>query len=71
MMQLGADGIFVGSGIFKSEDPAAMAHAVVRATLHYRDAKVIAEVSEGIGGAMAGLEMHTLTPADRMQERGY
>ncbi len=71
MMQLGADGIFVGSGIFKSADPAAMAHAVVRATLHYQDAKVIAEVSEGIGESMAGLEMTSLTPADRMQERGY
>lgn len=71
MMQLGADGIFVGSGIFKSEDPAARARAVVRATLHYNDPKVIAEVSEGIGEAMPGLEMSTLTPADRMQERGY
>ncbi len=71
MMQLGADGIFVGSGIFKSANPAAMARAVVRATLHYQDAAVIAEVSEDIGDAMPGLEMSTLAPADRMQDRGY
>ncbi len=71
MMQLGADGIFVGSGIFKSANPAAMARAIVRATLHYQDAAVIAEVSEDIGEAMPGLEMSTLTPADRMQDRGY
>lgn len=71
MMQLGADGIFVGSGIFKSADPAARARAVVRATLHYNDPKVIAEVSTNIGEAMPGLEMSTLGPADRMQDRGW
>jgi pyridoxal 5'-phosphate synthase pdxS subunit len=71
MMQLGADGIFVGSGIFKSSDPARMARAVVRATLHYRDPDVIAEVSEDIGEAMPGLEMSSLKAEDRMQERGY
>ncbi len=70
MMQLGADGIFVGSGIFKSSNPEAMARAVVRATLHYNDPKVIAEVSEDIGESMPGLEMTTLKPADRMQDRG-
>lgn len=70
MMQLGADGIFVGSGIFKSQNPEAFARAIVRATLHYNDPKVIAEVSENIGEAMPGLEMATLTPADRMQDRG-
>ncbi|MCL8207396.1 MAG: pyridoxal 5'-phosphate synthase lyase subunit PdxS [Actinomycetia bacterium] len=71
MMQLGADGIFVGSGIFKSANPAARARAIVRATLHYNDPKVIAEVSTDIGEAMPGLEMSTLGPADRMQERGW
>lgn len=71
MMQLGADGIFVGSGIFKSQNPAAMARAIVRATLHYNDPAVIAEVSESVGQAMAGLEMSTLAQSDRMQERGW
>ncbi len=70
MMQLGADGIFVGSGIFKSSNPDAMARAVVRATLHYNDPKIIAEVSEDIGESMPGLEMATLKPTDRMQDRG-
>lgn len=70
MMQLGADGIFVGSGIFKSADPEKTARAIVRATLHYQDAGVIAEVSEDIGEAMPGLEMSTLKPSDRMQDRG-
>ena len=70
MMQLGADGIFVGSGIFKSESPQKVAEAIVKATLHYDDPKVLAEVSKGLGDAMPGLEMATLTDADRMQERG-
>ena len=71
MMQLGADGVFVGSGIFKAADPAARARAIVRATLHYNDPKVIAEVSEGIGEAMPGLEIASIAPAERMQERGW
>ena len=70
MMQLGADGIFVGSGIFKSESPQKVAEAIVKATLHFDDPKVLAEVSKGLGDAMPGLEMATLTDADRMQERG-
>lgn len=70
MMQLGADGIFVGSGVFKSQNPEKTARAVVRATLHYNDPKVIAEVSEDIGEAMPGLEMATLEAKDRMQDRG-
>ncbi len=70
MMQLGADGIFVGSGIFKSSNPEKMARAVVRATLHYNDPKIVAEVSEDIGESMPGLEMSTLLPQDRMQDRG-
>lgn len=70
MMQLGADGIFVGSGVFKAENPEKTARAMVRATLHYNDPMIIAEVSEDIGGAMPGLEMATLEPKDRMQDRG-
>jgi pyridoxal 5'-phosphate synthase pdxS subunit len=70
MMQLGSDGIFVGSGIFKSQDPAVRAEAIVQATLHFDDPAVVARVSKGLGEAMPGLEMSTLTFADRMQERG-
>ena len=70
MMQLGSDGIFVGSGIFKSENPQARAEAIVQATLHYDDPAVLVRVSRGLGEAMRGLEMSTLTHADRMQERG-
>lgn len=70
MMQLGSDGIFVGSGIFKSEYPERVADAIVQATLHYDDPKVLSNVSKGLGDAMPGLEMSTLTAADRMQERG-
>lgn len=55
MMQLGMDGVFVGSGIFKSQNPQAMANAIVQAVTHYKDAKKLAEVSENIGGAMRGL----------------
>jgi len=68
MMQLGADGNFVGSGIFKSDDPEDMAKAIVEATLHFDDPKVLAEVSKGLTGAMKGLEIGDLTT--RLQERG-
>ncbi|MDA8346558.1 MAG: pyridoxal 5'-phosphate synthase lyase subunit PdxS [Thermaerobacter sp.] len=71
MMQLGVDGIFVGSGIFKSQDPEARARAVVRATTHYQDPDVLAEVSTGIGEAMRGMEISRIAPEDRMQERGW
>ena len=54
MMQLGADGVFVGSGIFKSDDPAPRARAVVKAVTHFREAKLLAEVSRGLGEAMPG-----------------
>ncbi len=60
MMQLGADGVFVGSGIFKSSNPEKMAKAIVEAVNHYSDAKVIAKVSTGLGDAMPGLDVHTL-----------
>jgi len=71
MMQLGCDGIFVGSGIFKSGDPKARAKAIVLATTHYKDAKLLAEISKDLGQAMSGIEISTLTDAQRMQERGW
>lgn len=71
MMQLGADGVFVGSGIFKSADPASRALAIVKATAHYRDASVLAEVSRGLGDAMPGLEIASIAPEERLQERGW
>ncbi|MDD2496577.1 MAG: pyridoxal 5'-phosphate synthase lyase subunit PdxS [Desulfitobacteriaceae bacterium] len=71
MMQLGSDGVFVGSGIFKSGDPAKRAKAIVSAVTHYNDAKVLAEVSKDLGEAMVGIEISTLSDAERMQERGW
>lgn len=71
MMQLGSDGVFVGSGIFKSADPAVRAKAIVEAVTHYDDPKVIAEVSRGLGEAMHGIEISTLGKEQRMQERGW
>jgi pyridoxal 5'-phosphate synthase pdxS subunit len=69
MMQLGCDGIFVGSGIFKSSNPSERAKAIVEATTHYKDPKVLAKASEGIGEAMKGLEISQLDT--KMQERGW
>ena len=71
MMQLGADGVFVGSGIFKSDDPARRGAAIVRATTHYNDPKVIAEVSRGLGEAMVGKEMGDLREGERLAVRGW
>lgn len=71
MMRLGCDGIFVGSGIFKSSDPARMARAMVAAVTHYEDDAVLAEVSAGLGEAMPGLEIASIAPEARMQERGW
>jgi len=71
MMQLGSDGVCVGSGIFKSTDPAVRAKAIVEAVTHYDDPKVIAEVSRGLGEAMHGIEISTLAKEQRMQERGW
>ncbi len=71
MMQLGADGVFVGSGIFKSGDPASRARAIVRATTHFKDAKVIAEVSRGLGEAMVGREMGDLSEGEKLATRGW
>jgi pyridoxal 5'-phosphate synthase pdxS subunit len=69
MMQLGVDGVFVGSGIFKSEDPATMARAIVEATTHFQDPDVLAKVSHGLGDPMAGLEIGSLET--RLQDRGW
>jgi pyridoxal 5'-phosphate synthase pdxS subunit len=71
MMQLGADGVFVGSGIFKSENPELVAKAIVEATAHYDDAEVLANVSRGLGKAMPGLEMSSIPPEERLQDRGW
>jgi pyridoxal 5'-phosphate synthase pdxS subunit len=71
MMQLGAETVFVGSGIFKSEDPQARAKAIVLATTHYQDPQMVLEQCRGLGAAMAGLEMSTLRPEERLQERGW
>ena len=71
MMQLGADGVFVGSGIFKSEDPASRAKAIVRATTHFNDPKALAEASKGLGDAMPGLEISDIPKEDLIQNRGW
>jgi pyridoxal 5'-phosphate synthase pdxS subunit len=70
-MQLGADGVFVGSGIFKSADPSTRAKAIVEATTHYRDAEVLARVSQGLGDAMSGLSAAALAPEDLLETRGW
>ena len=71
MMALGAETVFVGSGIFKSQDPARRAKAVVRATTHWRDAAVVAEVSRGLGEAMTGIEIPTIPEGERLATRGW
>ena len=70
MMQLGADGVFVGSGIFKSKQPERFARAIVEAVRHYDDPRVVAKVSEGLGDAMKGKDVRTLEGHERMQTRG-
>ena len=70
MMQLGADGVFVGSGIFKSSNPEATARAIVEAVNHYDDPKIVAEVSKGLGEAMKGLDVHMLREDEVLQTRG-
>jgi pyridoxal 5'-phosphate synthase pdxS subunit len=71
MMQLGAEAVFVGSGIFKSSDPAARARAIVQATTHFRDADVLAKVSEDLGEAMPGIETSKLKESELLQTRGW
>jgi pyridoxal 5'-phosphate synthase pdxS subunit len=70
-MQLGADGVFVGSGIFKSADPPSVAKAIVEATTHYNDAKILAQVSRGLGDAMSGLSTAALAPEELLETRGW
>ena len=71
MLQLGCDGIFVGSGIFKSDNPAARAKAIVEAAAHYQDAKILAEVSKGIGIPMRGIQVSGMKAEDKIAGRGW
>lgn len=71
MMQLGCDGVFVGSGIFKSGDPAKRAKAIVQAVTNYNDYKLLAEISKDLGEPMVGIEISQIPEAERMQERGW
>ena len=71
MMQLGAEGVFVGSGIFKSGDPVTRAKAIVRATTHFKDAKAVADASRGLGEAMVGREMGDLAEGEKLATRGW
>lgn len=70
LMQLGSDGVFVGSGIFKSENPRKRARAIVEATMFYQDPKKLAEVSENLGEAMSGIDVYTLSEKDKLAKRG-
>ena len=71
MMQLGVDGVFVGSGIFKSERPQIMAEAIVKATTHYNDPKILADISKGLGDAMPGLDVRTMPEEEQLAVRGW
>ena len=71
LMQIGVEGVFVGSGIFKSGNPAKMADAIVQATTHYEDAELIAEISKNLGGAMKGDEVSKIDPSERLEKRGW
>jgi pyridoxal 5'-phosphate synthase pdxS subunit len=71
MMQLGCDGVFVGSGIFKSGDPAKRAAAIVKAVTNFDNPKILAEVSEDLGEAMVGINVYSLGEKEKMSDRGY
>src|SRR5690606_11736234 len=71
MMHLGSDGVFVGSGIFKSENPEKFAKAIVQATANFEDYELIANLSKNLGSAMKGIEISSLDKTERMQERGW
>lgn len=71
MMQLGVDGVFVGSGIFKAGDPAKRAAAIVKATTHYQDAKILAEISRNLGGAMVGRSISSMPEEEKIATRGW
>lgn len=71
MMQIGVDGVFVGSGIFKSSDPELRARAIVKATTHFNDPKILAEVSKNLGNPMLGIQVGSLNEAEKLAERGW
>ncbi|MCK5030958.1 MAG: pyridoxal 5'-phosphate synthase lyase subunit PdxS, partial [Thermoplasmatales archaeon] len=71
MMQLGSDGVFVGSGIFKSDNPKERAKAIVEAVSHYDEPNIIAKISKNLGEAMPGIEIETIPPEQMLQERGW
>ncbi|MBI4310850.1 MAG: pyridoxal 5'-phosphate synthase lyase subunit PdxS, partial [Chloroflexi bacterium] len=71
MMQLGADGVFVGSGIFKASEPEKVAKAIVKAVTHYNDPAIVAEASKGLGAAMPGIDVRTLRPEQVLATRGW
>jgi len=71
MIQLGAEGVFVGSGIFKSDNPEKRAKAIVKAVTHYQDPKIIAEVSKGLGAPMRGIAMEAIPEQERLAVRGW
>ena len=71
MMQIGVDGVFVGSGIFKSENPQIMADAIVKATTHYKDPEMLASVSKGLGASMPGIDVRTLPESEQLASRGW
>jgi len=70
-MQLGAEGVFVGSGIFKAGDPEKRAQAIVKAVTNYNDPKILAEVSENLGEAMVGINVYSINEEEKMANRGY
>lgn len=71
MMQIGVEGVFVGSGIFKSDNPAQMAAAIVKATTYYNDPAMLAEISRGLGGAMPGIEVNKMPEGEKLEKRGW
>ena len=71
MMQIGVEGVFVGSGIFKSENPDVMAKAIVKATTHYNDPEMLVEISRGLGSSMPGLDVRTMPEDQKMAQRGW
>ena len=71
MMQIGVEGVFVGSGIFKSENPQIMAQAIVKATTHFNDPDILADVSRGLGASMPGLDVRTMPEEEQLAQRGW
>ena len=71
MMQLGVDGVFVGSGIFKADDPERRAKAIVEATTHYDNPDILAKVSIGLGEAMSGMDVRSMKPEEMLASRGW